>query len=743
MKREYLSSQRIVVSLALMLAATAAMAAPSTQSPPNIIFFVMDDVGIDQMEAFGYGGVSPPSLPNIGAIANKGIGFRNTWAMPVCSPSRAGMFTGRYPLRTNIFDAITTSDLANSQVSPYEVTTPKLLKNKGYKSGLFGKMHLTGSNFTETSQHNNPFGNEAYRVLGWDHFEGYLDGAPYPIDKTAGGNLVIPQPLKESSIDYTCGFVPSKKSNLLIGADSGACYTAINDKGDLNCAPISTQQSAEPGRSCMEQGGLFRPNKNCGINPPSQANFDQQNGYYTASWIINNEDGTTILQEPSDPVARGYRTVQEANRAISWIKKQSSHAPWMATIGFSGIHDPNQNVPKNLLPADSPETSGFDCDKVPQQRVIVKQMLEAIDHEIGRVLVETGIATKDPSGTITYDPKASNTLIVIIGDNGTYLSSVREPFDPIRAKGTIYQTGVWVPLIIAGPMVVDPGRKVDHLVNGTDLYQLFGEVAGLNVGKTVPKSHRLDAKPLLAYLTNPRQPSIRNVNYTQSGANIRASTTPQYPCVIKGVNVCILTIPQINVCTANNGTWYGPGGVAGEEGFTNCCQVQDYAIQQGIDKPDILPIKQVAIRNQHFKLAQVTNQSCNGPVPVTPAVLTNELYKVNEMVPIPNLDRQDDNLLARQLKPNEKRNFVKLLGELKLLEKTVVDCPGDGNLDNKVDGLDLEGWAKFSTKTKGVATENGGGYSSVYDFNLDGLTDDKDKTIIEQHLGAHCSLGPK
>src|SRR5207249_9654767 len=111
-------------------------------SRPNILFIIMDDVGIDQMQIFGYGGATPPLTPNINAIARAGVRFRNVWSMPECSPSRAIFFEGRYPLRTNVFNAILSNDLANSQVSPFEVTTPQVLRTKQYTSGLFGKFHL-------------------------------------------------------------------------------------------------------------------------------------------------------------------------------------------------------------------------------------------------------------------------------------------------------------------------------------------------------------------------------------------------------------------------------------------------------------------------------------------------------------------------------------------------------------------------------------------------------------------------
>ena len=77
-------------------------------------------------------------------LPRAGVRFRNTWVMPKCTPSRALFFEGRYPLRTNILNVVTGFTLANSQVSPFETTTPKLLKEVGYDSAPFGKFHRAG-----------------------------------------------------------------------------------------------------------------------------------------------------------------------------------------------------------------------------------------------------------------------------------------------------------------------------------------------------------------------------------------------------------------------------------------------------------------------------------------------------------------------------------------------------------------------------------------------------------------------
>src|SRR5690554_1571711 len=101
-----------------------------SQQPPSILFIVIDDVGVDQFASFGYGGAQPAQTASIDAIAQAGVRFRNTWSMPTCSPTRSTFFEGRYPFRSGVRNAIVSNDLANSQVSPYTLTTPRLLREQ-------------------------------------------------------------------------------------------------------------------------------------------------------------------------------------------------------------------------------------------------------------------------------------------------------------------------------------------------------------------------------------------------------------------------------------------------------------------------------------------------------------------------------------------------------------------------------------------------------------------------------------
>jgi hypothetical protein len=428
---------------------------------PNILFIIMDDVGIDQMKAFGYGGATPPATPNFNAIAHEGVRFRNVWAMPECSPSRAIFFEGRFPLRTHIYSAILDDDLANSQVSPFEVTTPELLKKKGYDNAMFGKFHLAGPNY-------NPFGEATPYALGWDRFDGFLEGAPHPIDTTAGGVA--------ASGTYTCGFVPNTDApNSAIGADVGACYTV-----DRGCSVIArTAAHPTPGKVCVENAGIFVPNQACQSTPPANLNFNQANGYYVWNHVIVNNRGKVTAIPLNDPRSRGYVSVSTTQAAIDWINsEQSSGKRWMATVSFANAHTPYQQPPNDLLPAGSEDTNGFACtgndpNNTLATRVLSNQMIESMDTEIGQIMVKTGLASYNSDGSLNYDPDSSNTMVVVIGDNGTYAPGVKAPFDLNRAKGFVYQTGVWVPLIVAGPLVDSPNRAVNSMVNITDVFQLW------------------------------------------------------------------------------------------------------------------------------------------------------------------------------------------------------------------------------------------------------------------------------
>lgn len=691
----------------------------ASSSTPNILYVIMDDVGIDQMESFGYGGDTPPSMPNINEIARNGVRFRNTWSMPECSNGRASFFVGRYPFRTNIYQAIGANDLANSQLTEYDVTVPKLLKNANYESAMFGKFHLAGPDNNQ-AQYNTP------AQLGWDYFYGWIGGLPGSLDSTAGGVA--------ASGTYKCGFVPSST------ATSGACYYANN-----SCKAMSQTSAAQDaaGLQCLDSGGIFVANQSCGT-PPSSLNFNQQNAYYVSPLLII-EGGKEAVQVPlTDPRARGYRTRIEADAAIKWInERKGSSKPWMATVSFSSAHTPWQQPPKKLIPvSDRQGADLLDCTNNTQGRILQNQMTEALDTEFGRILVETGLATRNANGTLKYDPKASNTVIVIVGDNGTLGYAVKYPFSTQWAKGTAYQTGIWDPLIVAGPMVVSPDREVNHMVNMVDLFQFFGELAGLDAHALVPRT--LDSVGLLPYLTKVDQPSLRTINFSQGGYNIQANGARNAPCVMNQSSCTQVPISK-SVCQDNGGVWWGSGYTDstvipnGGVGYTSC-----YAVNQALytqagnmsTQVKINPEKSTAIRNNNYKLIQNYTQTFAPGTTAPNSVVSYELYEVNQAVPIPKIDNPDYPI-PTPYTGAALQAYNELYANLQSMLVSEPYCPGDGNNDGVVNAQDLSNWQKiyrFATSSNI--------WSSVYNFMVNGVwsgvTSTADEQTIKQNLGVTC-----
>lgn len=105
---------------------------------PNIVFIFTDDLGYGDLGCFG---ATDILTPNIDRIASEGIKFTNFLsASPVCSPSRAGLLTGRMPQRMGINQVFFPESFTG--MSPEEITFAEILKERGYQTAIIGKWHL-------------------------------------------------------------------------------------------------------------------------------------------------------------------------------------------------------------------------------------------------------------------------------------------------------------------------------------------------------------------------------------------------------------------------------------------------------------------------------------------------------------------------------------------------------------------------------------------------------------------------
>ena len=714
----------VVGLLALLLTACGGSSShnddTSETAQPNVVLILLDDMGIDQWTLFGYGGLAPAPMPNIGDIAQAGVQFHNFWSMPACSNGRASLFTGRYPLRTHVMTALGTDDLANYMVNPSEMTLPDLLHTVGYKSALFGKFHMG-------IQTNNPYGTGmVHKTLGFDYFEGWLDvtGDPSSIDTTAG--------MGAAEGTYSCGFVPDASHG---GANKGACYMA-----DDSCSEMSKTGVEAPGRLCRDQGGIFDPHQSCQVPTPTNIHFENLSGHYVSPLTIDNAGSVENLPS-TDPRARTYRTTEVVDAALRWLKTQPKDQPWMVTLSFSADHTPLMQPPSNLLPDTEPDSSNLDCSNVIAQQFLSNQMEEAMDHEVGRFLVSAGLATRDDSGKLIYDPAASNTYIIVVSDNGSLGTVVKLPFDKSRAKSTAYQTGVWNPAIVSGPKVYQPGRSVDDMVNIVDLYQLIGELAGVkDVHKAVPRT--LDSQSMLPYLEQPGHASIRTSNYTEVGYNGHANGVLNGPCVFDITTPsCSQITPSAGVCHDNGGTWWGenpdwadPSNANYDPdvlpaGFDQCCAVANWQAKHSYPPvTDIFPSLAYAVRNDDYKLV-VNHYESYDPSATNgcAATTSTEFYQINEDVPNPQLDEEGTNLPINSLTAEQQKNYDQLTQQLNDIRNSESDCPADINLDGVVDAKDIAEWNKYQGLSQGK--------SSWADVNKDGLTDGTDKAQIQSAFG--------
>ena len=128
---------KAVASIVAVLA-VAANAQAGSDRPPNIVIILADDLGWGDISV---NGATLISTPNIDRLAAEGIQLSAFYAgSNVCTPSRAALLTGRYPIRSGMQHVV----MAHSDygLPQSEITLARLLKDAGYATGMVGKWHL-------------------------------------------------------------------------------------------------------------------------------------------------------------------------------------------------------------------------------------------------------------------------------------------------------------------------------------------------------------------------------------------------------------------------------------------------------------------------------------------------------------------------------------------------------------------------------------------------------------------------
>ncbi len=200
-------------------------------------------------------------------------------------------------------------------------------------------------------------------------------------------------------------------------------------------------------------------NNNRGQRVPNDLGWDHYSGlirgavpdYYAWPKVT---DG-----QPSD--VTNYATSEMVDDAARWLGQQQG--PWFLWLALNAPHTPFHVPPADLHSYDLGPAG--DCPDG-QDATCYRAAIQALDAELGRLFEAIG------------EEEMARTLVVYLGDNGTPAGVAQDPVARTRAKDTLYEGGVHVPFVVAGPHVVGGGRRVDALVDVTDVFPTFLEAAG-------------------------------------------------------------------------------------------------------------------------------------------------------------------------------------------------------------------------------------------------------------------------
>ncbi|RCS42247.1 arylsulfatase [Bremerella cremea] len=197
----------------VMLATLLHCQATHAATRPNVVLILADDLG---WNAVGYHG-DWVQTPNIDGLAKEGIELDRFYVAPMCSPTRAGLLTGRYPIRFGLARAVI-PPYCNDGLPPAERTLAEGLQVAGYKHrGIFGKWHL--------GHHQRKWHPLAQ---GFTHFVGHYNGAIDYFDLTRDGE-------RDWQVNYDPATDEGYSTDLVANAACAFIREAAQDEAPYFC----------------------------------------------------------------------------------------------------------------------------------------------------------------------------------------------------------------------------------------------------------------------------------------------------------------------------------------------------------------------------------------------------------------------------------------------------------------------------------------------------------------------------
>ena len=181
---------------------------------PNIVFILADDLGYGDLSSYGSETIE---TINIDKLAENGVKLTSYYAaQPVCSASRAAILTGVYPNRIGIYNAF--GPTSDSGISHNEYTLAEMLKDNGYKTGIFGKWHLgSKKEFFPTNHGFDEFYGILYSNDMWRWHPEYPEGYPQDLllyrNENALKEIIDQSNLTKDITTESINFIEKNKGN--------------------------------------------------------------------------------------------------------------------------------------------------------------------------------------------------------------------------------------------------------------------------------------------------------------------------------------------------------------------------------------------------------------------------------------------------------------------------------------------------------------------------------------------------
>jgi len=205
-----------------------------------------------------------------------------------------------------------------------------------------------------------------------------------------------------------------------------------------------------------------------GGNPELSHPTDSGVDYYagTIKGTLDDYYSWELTQDGKNTINTEYHTTKITDLAIDWLAlKNQQQQPWFLWLAYVAPHSPFHLPPLNLH--NRSHLTGTAADIAAKKREYYLAAIEAMDSEIGRLLASLSPEERD------------NTLIVYLGDNGTPGGVIdANVYSQIHSKGSLYEGGIRVPMVVSGQGVERQNVRESALINSSDFYATFSHFVG-------------------------------------------------------------------------------------------------------------------------------------------------------------------------------------------------------------------------------------------------------------------------